>query len=50
MNRRAAVYLACAVLAVPRLALGQTRMRRVGFIATTSPLAELSAFVCALTG
>lgn len=43
MKRRAAIQLACAMLAAPRLVLGQAqRVYRVGFIATTSPLAEIS--------
>ena len=42
MKRRAVVKLACALAVAPRFAFGQTRVHRVGFIATTSPLTELT--------
>ena len=42
MTRRAVLKLACALAVAPRIAFGQARVRRVGFIATTSPLAELT--------
>jgi len=43
MKRRAAIQLACALAVAPRVALSQAqRVHRVGFVATTSPLAEIS--------
>jgi putative ABC transport system substrate-binding protein len=43
MKRRAAVQLACAMLAMPGIAFAQpAKLHRVGFVATTSPLAEIS--------
>ena len=42
MKRRAVLRLACALAMAPRIVHGQSRIRRVGFVATTSPLAELT--------
>jgi putative tryptophan/tyrosine transport system substrate-binding protein len=43
MKRRTLVQLACVALAAPRIAFAQAaKPHRVGFIVTTSPLAEIS--------
>jgi putative tryptophan/tyrosine transport system substrate-binding protein len=43
MKRRAALQFGCAMLAAPGSAFAQpAKLRRVGFIATTSPLSEIS--------
>jgi putative ABC transport system substrate-binding protein len=43
MKRRAAIHLACAMLIAPRFARAQpAKVHRVGVVATTSPLAEIS--------
>ena len=42
MKRRAVLTLGCALAVVPRIAWGQARMHRVGFVASLSPLAEIS--------